>query len=106
MHAAVHVKLVALRVTAEVIVIVENQNARAVRALAKKVRGREPADSAAHDNEIVRLARVCDRGRWLGQQSIAQRVRSFERSGMTAAHAETSRRIVAPQLLRRKPFAR
>ena len=55
-HRSALVKFVALGVAAEVVVIVEDQypRLRAV-ALAVKVRGREPADTAANHDEVVSL---------------------------------------------------
>jgi hypothetical protein len=73
------VELIALGVSAEVIVIVKNQDARlGSRNFAKKVRRREPADSAAHHHQIVSLPGV-NRGPGLAPKSaVAQAVCHFE----------------------------
>ncbi len=52
-------ELVALRVPAEIVVVVEDQDARVlVDARAIEVRGRETADPAADDDEVVGFARL------------------------------------------------
>ena len=49
-------ELIALRMPAEIIVIVENQNLRAGSSeLAEEVRGGKATDSSTHDHEIVRF---------------------------------------------------
>jgi hypothetical protein len=62
-------EFVALGMTTEIVVIVQDENASVfVRAFAIEIGGREPADSAAHNDEVMFLASV---GR------IAERVRIF-----------------------------
>ncbi len=72
-------KLIALGVSAEVVVIVENQDARlGSRSLAKEMRRRESADAAPHHHQIVGLSGV-NRGPGLGPESaVAQAVRHFK----------------------------
>ena len=97
MHAAVDVELVALGVAAEVVVIVEYQHAAARRAGAEEMRGCQSADAGADDDEVERLAGLGDRS--VERTRIAQCVRCFERARVTAAHAETLRRVVAGAIL-------
>ena len=53
-HAPVVMELVALRVTAEVVMIFNNENFRGRPCFfLKKVRGRKPADATANDDQIV-----------------------------------------------------
>ena len=55
-HRPALVELVALGVAAEIVVVVEDQDPRLRSVVpAVKVRGREPADAATHDDEIVGL---------------------------------------------------
>ena len=94
---AVEIEFVALRMAAEVVVIVENEDAaRAAGMLAIEMRGGKTRDARAHHDEIVSFAGIDGGGRGL---SVAQGVGGFERSGMTAAHAGEERRIVAGRIL-------
>lgn len=91
-HAAVHMKLVALGVAAEVVVVVEDQHSTAGRARPEVMRGCQAADAGADDDEVEGFARVVD---WTCQRTrVAQRMRCFEGAGVTAAHAQTRRRVV------------
>src|SRR5204863_8036707 len=57
--AAVVLKFVALRVAAEIVVVVENQDRLlGAERLLPEVRGREARDAAADDDEVVLFARV------------------------------------------------
>src|SRR6516164_11857492 len=86
-------ELIALGMAAEIVVIVDNENA-GVRPhpLTIKPCRRKPADAAAdHDQVVVLLdCRVVD------AEALAfagESMRNFERTGMLAAHAGQSRRI-------------
>src|SRR6266481_2019751 len=58
-YAATGAEFVALGVSAEVIVIVEDQNANIFScALAKKISGRQPADTSANNHDVVALPRI------------------------------------------------
>ncbi len=93
-------EFVALGVTAEIIVIVEQKDAAAAAALrAVEMRGGKPADAGADDDEIVALAGVLERWRRL---AVAQRVGSLEGARMTAAHAGEERRVIAGRILSRR----
>jgi hypothetical protein len=88
---AVDRELVALRVTAEIIVIVENQDARVgVDVAAIEICGCQPADACANDNEVVVFAR------WPGRPVLALHhgVCRFERPGVRTTHAHFGWRIV------------
>ena len=81
--------------------IVEDKNAR-VRAcnLAIEVRGREAADAAAHDDEVVGFARVLRRAGCVPEGTVAQGVRGIERAGMATAQSRERGGIVVRRLLR------
>ena len=69
-------ELVARRVTAEVVVVVEEQDAGVVAGLlAEEVRSSEPTDAAAYHDQIVRLTRVSDSADLLPERAVSQRVR-------------------------------
>jgi len=66
-------KLIAPGVTAEVIVIVQDQNpARGASQFAKKMGRGEPTDSAAHDDQVIRFTGV---GWGVGLAPVPQSVR-------------------------------
>src|SRR5207248_7250785 len=53
-ESSAHFKFVTPRVSAEIVMAVENQNARAISPMfAIKMRCRKPADSRSHDDEVV-----------------------------------------------------
>ena len=94
-------ELVARGVTAEVVVVVEEQDTRVVaRLLAEEVRRGEPADAAAHHDQIIRLTRVSDGAGLLPKRAVPQRVRQLPRAVVAAAHAREGRRIVRGAILR------
>ena len=72
-------KLIALGVAAEVVVIFDDQDARlGSRNLAKEMRRGEPADAAPHHHQIVGFSSV-NRGPGLGPEgAVTQAVRHFE----------------------------
>ncbi len=101
-HAALVMKFVALGVAAEVVVIIEHEDSSVRTAFFLEiVSGRQAADSAAHDNEIVFLVRIDGVGRIIPLLAIANQVRQFKGAGMTAAHAFAGWRIVAGHILGR-----
>ncbi len=97
MHAAVDAELVALGMTAEVVVIVEHEHTAARRAGTEEMSGRQSADAGADDDEIERLAGVGDRS--CQRARIAQGMGCFECTRVTAAHAQTRRRVVTGAIL-------
>ena len=101
-HAAAVGELVALRVAAEVVVVVEDEHLRAAADVADEVvRRRQPAQPPADHDEVVRLAGV-DRAGEIPAAAIAQLVRDLERSLVAAAHADARRRIVVGRALGRE----
>jgi hypothetical protein len=87
------VEFVAFRVAAEVVVVLQDQDASVrAEALAVVVRRGQAADTAANDHEIVRFVEV-RRGRE-GLALSGQRVRHFERAGVRATHAGAHRRVI------------
>src|SRR6202034_638963 len=94
--AAGTAQLVALGVTAEVVVVVEHQDLRVCAVkLAEEVRRRQPADAAADDRQIVVLVEVGQRAGGVPSGSIAQRMGDLEGSGMVAAHPGQCGRVVS-----------
>src|SRR5713226_62042 len=99
--ASARLKLIALGVPAEVVMIIQNQNARLwTRALAVKVRRRQPADSGSHHHQIVGLTGINGLARLFPKSPVAQSVGRLERTCMTAAQPGQRRRIVIRRLLR------
>jgi hypothetical protein len=89
-----HHEFVALGVAAEIVVVVENEDFGVRVAVLIEQGGAQPADAAAHDDQIVSLAgRACQRLADLF--AIAQGVGDLERAGVGAAHAGAQRRIEA-----------
>ena len=73
---------------AEVVVIVEDENARRRSGgLAEEPRRGEPADACADDDQVVALAAIGDRARAGPERPFAQRVGYLE--GAVVATAET-----------------
>ncbi len=100
-------EFVALGVTAEIVVVVENEDARGLVLGAVEMRRRQPADAAADDDQIVSLAGRGDRARLRPEIAVAQRVRRFESPRMAAAQAGERRRIISGRVLgRRRPRQR
>ena len=97
-HRPTLVELVALGVTAEIVVVLQNEDAGvAAEALAVEVGGGEAADTAADDHEIVFLSEVL-----AGIEVLAltrQLVRYLERAVVRAAHAGERGRVVASSWL-------
>src|SRR6266404_2039316 len=94
---AAQVEFVAFGVTAEIVVIVENEDA-AVRVglCTVEVRGGKAAQARADDDQVVFLAGVRGRGRWF---TVAQRMGVLEGTGVTAAQAGEERGVVAKGVL-------
>jgi len=88
-------------VTAEIIVIVEDQDARGGTRLGPIEIGRgEPADAATDDDQIVILTRL-DRPRaGFGEGAVAQPVCGLEAAGMAAPQSGESGRVIAGTVLR------
>src|SRR6202166_5298941 len=93
-------ELVALGVSAKVVVVIENENA-GVRAsrLAIEVSGRKAADAAPYDDEIVGFAGVLRGAGCVPESAVAQGVRGVGRAGMAAAQSGERGRIVCVGLL-------
>ena len=87
-------ELVAARVSAEVVVVVEDEDARGGAGNLAKEPGRgQPADASAHDHQIVALAGIGGRTGAVPERPVAQRVGDFERSVVAAAEARQRGRI-------------
>jgi len=84
---ATQLELVALRVPAKVVVIVENENARRGFALTIEISGLETAGAAANDDEVVGLGRA---RRLQREIAVAELVRQLERPRMAAPQADST----------------
>jgi len=94
-------KFVAFGMPTEVVVIVQDQDARGgAGARAIEVGRRQTTDAASHDDQIIGLPRIDGLARAFPKSTVAQRVRYLKRSGMTAAHTGERRRVVAGRILR------
>src|SRR5580704_8917717 len=67
-----------------------------------EMRRREPADAAAHDDEIVVFVRLFEAACLRPKIAVAQAVRGFKRAGMAAAQPRQRRRIVTGRVLQRR----
>jgi hypothetical protein len=97
-------ELVALGMTPEVVVVVEEENPRAgAHRFAELERRRQTAEPGANDHEVERLSgRDGAEGPTL---LVAEPVRDLERPVVASAHAGESGRVVARVLLRERPAA-
>ena len=85
---------------AEIVMIVENENPGIFPGeLAEEIRGGQPANPAAHHDQIVVFIISSRFGPLL---AVAQVMCHFKRSGMAAAQSRLCRRIVARILFRRE----
>src|ERR1700744_969764 len=101
MKTAAEVKLVALGMTSEVVVILQNENARRFSCLfAEEICGGQPADSASNDDQIICFLYPD----WLAgrfpKRAIAEAVRGFKRSRMAAPQTFFYRWIISWLILR------
>ncbi len=95
-------EFVALRVSAEIVVIVQHQDpGAAADVLDEVIRRGETAHAGADDDQIVGLVGVRG-GCQIDAPAIAERMRYFERPFVIAAHSGERGRIVAGRLLRRE----
>src|SRR5258708_30039119 len=86
-------EFVALGMAAEIVVVVENQNARLVsHLLAIKIRRGQAADATAHDDQVERLFVFCGLVPLL---PVPQGGSRFPRAVVAAAHASLCRWIIA-----------
>jgi hypothetical protein len=89
---------------ADIIVIVENENAGIRPPGAIKMPRREPADAAADYDQIIVFAGRGDRARMLPKIGIAQRVCGVETSRIAAAQPGQRWRIITRRILCRGFF--
>src|SRR5580704_10003188 len=101
LDAPIERKLVALGVTAEIVVVVEDQDAGVLVFCPIEMRRRQPADAAAHDNEVVGFIGLFEIARSRPEIAVAQAVCGFVGAGMAAAQPGQRRRIIAGRILRR-----
>jgi hypothetical protein len=87
-------ELVAFGVTAEIIVVVENEDARSRSSDqgAKEVSGRQTTDTPADDDEVVAFARIGDVD-VVPRLPCRHRVRHFPRAVVASAHPGEARWI-------------
>ncbi len=96
MQVAVQVEFVAFGVAAEIVVIVEDEDAALRLACAIEVGGGEAADAGADDDQVVFLAGIGGGGPGF---AVAQSMSILEGTGVAAAHAGEQRRVVAEGVL-------
>src|ERR1700686_3763723 len=84
----VYAELVALGVSAKVVVVVEDEDTSlAAGRLAVKMRGRETADAAADDDQVIDFAGVFRLARGFPEHAVAQAVSRVKRTRMAAPHS-------------------
>ena len=89
-------KFVATSVPAEIVVVLEDKDARVWTGVtAVEVCRGKPADSAADDHEIVGFPRALRLGGSTPERAIAKLMRNFKRAGMISAQTGKVRRLVA-----------
>src|SRR5882762_679406 len=93
---APQVEFIAFGMTAEIVVIVENEDAAVCLSCAVEVRGGEAADASTDDDQVVFLAGIPRRGPAL---AVAQGMGVLEGAGVTAPEAGEERRVVAEGVL-------
>src|SRR5258708_25987416 len=94
---AAQVEFVAFGVTAEIVVIVENEDATMRLGLCTvEVRGGKAAQARADDDQVVFLAGVRGRGRWF---AVAQRMGVLEGTRGITTQAGDERGVVAKGVL-------
>ncbi len=87
--------------SAEVVVVVEDEDARfSAASLAVEVGRGEAADASPNDDEVISFAGVLGLANGVPERAIAQGVSRVEGTGMAAAHSGERRRIVGGGLLR------
>src|SRR5262249_1702130 len=91
-EAAIDRELVTLGVAAEIIVIVEHEDARLRPGAAIEIGGRKSADAAADHHEIIAFLWLGPAGRILGWRTH-DCVRSFEAADMLSPQACERRRV-------------
>src|SRR5262249_6158273 len=87
---------------ADIVVIVETENARIRAPGAIKMRRGEPADAATHDDQIIIFTGRRDCARMRPEISVAQRVRDLETARMVATQPGQRRGIIARRIRRRR----
>ena len=94
-------KLVALGVTAKIVVVFENEDAGITVFGAIEMRGRQAADATANDDQIVMFAGRIDIACLERETAVAQAVCRFKRARVAAAEPGERRRIITGGILRR-----
>ena len=93
-------KFITFRMSAEIVVIVEDKNAgRRPSLFAIEVCGCQTTDTAPHNYKVIRLARLDWLARFLPEISISHAMSSFKCSGMTAPHPRPRGRVIARSIL-------
>jgi hypothetical protein len=98
-HMAADMEFVALGMAAEIVVVLQDQDARLGPGLAVEIGRGETGNAAAHHDQIELLVRVVQGGGAVPEIAVAQLVRRFEGAGMAAAHAQSGGRIIAGLVL-------
>jgi hypothetical protein len=94
-QAAVHLKFVALGVSTEIVVIVENENFRlSTGPLAKAVRSGKATDTATNNDQVVAFAGIGGFTERIGARAVSHAVSYGKTAIVIAAHAGFCRRVV------------
>ena len=95
-------ELVALGVAAEVVVVVQNQDASLASCrLAIKIRGGKSADAASDNHQVVGLASFFRSAKLVPRFAVTQCMRKRVGSLVIAAHCGECRRVISGSLFRR-----
>src|SRR3990167_667589 len=79
--------------SAEIVVVLQDQDPGPGAGLPEVVGGRQAADAAAHHDQVVLLASIGDGRRGLPERAVAEQVERLERPWVGAAEAGQRRRI-------------
>jgi hypothetical protein len=94
-------ELVALGVTAKIVMVVEDQDAGGgTRPGTVEIGGGEAADPATNDDQVVMLPRFDWRGSGFQEGAVTQRVGGLETAGVAAPHSGQRGRVIAGTILR------
>jgi hypothetical protein len=95
-------ELVSFGVAAEIVMVVEDQNAGVGTRRGTIEIGRgEPANASAHHGQIVILARIDRTRSGFREATVTQRVGCLEASGVVASHSRESRWVIGGTILER-----
>lgn len=102
-HAVRNPELVALGVTAKIVMVVQNEDAGPrPRVLAIEMSGSQPADSATHDHQVVGFPRLCHRPVGIPGLSVPEAMGVGEAAFVIPTQSRASGRVIVRGLFRPK----